>query len=209
MEIVYPPRPEGRILPDRLPFYEESGKWVVQRKFNGTRIVVYVHGQTVRLLHKGQPTKQFRLTEGLKSEILSLNIDPSLVYWLDGELLDAKTKTSAYKGKIVLYDVLQAGRYFFGAPNLLGRLAVLDDICRHPTIKEPNLGIALRVTDNVWMAETFNSDFTNRFKDFLKHDEIEGLVLKQKDSTIKDYGKKEYNVPWQIRCRKPNANYNF
>ena len=207
MEVIYPPRPESRILPARLPEFEKTGRWVVQRKFNGTRIQVYVHNGTVRLLHKGERPKQFILTTGLKSEILSLNLDPALVYWLDGELMDAKTKTSAYKGKIVLYDVLQAGRYFFGAPNLMGRLAVLDEICKHPTEKEPNLGIALRVTPNVWMAETFTTDFSKRFKDFILHNEIEGLVLKQKDSVIKNYGKKEYDVPWQIRCRKPNKLY--
>lgn len=209
MQVVYPPRPEGRILPDRLPAYEKTGKWVVQRKFNGTRNNVYVHGDTVKLFHKGRPHQQFTLTKGVREEILSLNFDRSKEYWLDSELLNAKTKNSAYKSKIVLYDVLQAGRYLFGAPDLLGRLAILDRICNHPQQKEPNLGIALRVTDNIWMAETFDQNFTDRFNDFIKNDEIEGVVLKRKDSVIKDYGKKEYEVSWQIRCRKPTKNYNF
>ena len=109
MEAVYPPRPKSRILPARLPSYEKTGKWVVQRKFNGTRINVYIHGDAVRLFHKGRSPRQFHLTERLKCEILSLKLDPNSAYWLDGELLDAKTKTPAYKGTVVLSDVLQAG----------------------------------------------------------------------------------------------------
>ncbi|RDJ35103.1 MAG: hypothetical protein DWQ19_09725 [Crenarchaeota archaeon] len=207
IEVVYPPRPEGKIAPNRLVAYEKTGRWVAQRKFNGTHIVLYVHGDTVKLGHKGREPKQFRLTGNLKNEILNLNFDPNLKYWLDGELLDAKTKSPGYKGKIVLYDLIQAGKYFFGGPTLLGRLKLLNEICRQPQVKEPGLGIALAATENIWMAETFDHDFSERFKDFLSSDEIEGLVLKKKDSVIKNYGKKEYEVNWLIRCRKPTKNY--
>lgn len=208
--ILYPPRPSGRMQPIDLSMYEKSGKWIVQRKFNGTRTLIHVFGQHVCLQSRhGGPHKQFQLSSQLKKEILSLNLDSSLEYWLDGEILDAKTKNPQYKDKIVLFDVLQCGEYLFGAPNLLARYDILKDICRNPQELEPSLGIALKVSDNIWLSQNFNEKFVDRFKDFIRCDEIEGLVLKKKDSVIDNIGAKEYEITWQIRCRKPTKNYGF
>jgi len=211
MEILYPPRPISKIQSHQLSSYEKSGKWVVQRKFNGTRVVIHIlPGGAVHLFNRhGEKTKQFDLTSGLKREILSLQVNPHFEYWLDGELLNNKTTSPNYKGKIVLFDVLQAGKYLFGAPNLMGRLELLNHICGNPKEKEPNLGLALRVTDSIWLAETFDSDFIGRYQDFIDKDEIEGVVVKKKDSVLDNFGKKEYEIAWQIRCRKPTKNYTF
>ena len=40
---------------------------------------------------------------------------------------------------------------------------------------------------------------------FIAHDEIEGLVLRKKNSSITNAGSKEYDVSWIIRCRKPHS----
>jgi len=210
--VLYPPRPIGKTTPNQLSMYEKTGKWIVQRKFNGTRILLYVCGNTIRMLNRhGIAPKQFNLTSSLRKEILSLDLSPNLEYWLDAELLDAKTKNLAYKNKIVLFDVLQAGKYFFGGPKLLERYEILKKICRNPHEFEHNKGIALKVTENIWLAENFNHDFKARFNDFITFDEIEGVVLKQKESTIDSFGNSEYEVGWQVRCRKSHAGglYNF
>jgi len=210
VEFIYPPRPIGKIQPHQLGEYEESGKWVFQRKFNGTRLVIHILGGKVQLFTRhGKKPKQYDLTSQTKNEILALHIDPQLECWLDAELLNNKTSSPIYKGKIVLFDVLQLGRYFFGSPDLMGRLEILNDICGHPQTKEPNLGLALRVTENIWMAETFTENFVDRFQDFITSDEIEGGVLKKKKSSLDNLGKKEYEIAWQIRCRKPHENYTF
>lgn len=214
MKILYPPRPKGKITPNQLPEYEKSGGWVVQRKFNGTRVVIHVQDGDVYILNRhGEPPRQFTLTNKYKKEFMSLNID-NKECWLDGELLDAKTKNKDYKGKIVLFDVLQAGRYLFGSPNLLGRQFILHEICGHSPVRPAELepgGIALQITPNIWLAETFDSNFAARFKDFIDRDEIEGLVLKRIDSTLDNFGKSRYDVGWQIRCRKQHAggSYDF
>ncbi len=211
MQIIYPPRPKSRILPTNLSAYDNDA-WVVQRKFNGTRIVLHILGKAVYILNRhGEKPRQFELTTKYKEELLSLDLIPSQEYWLDGELLDAKTTSPAYKGKIVLFDVLQAGKYLFGKPDLLGRLEILTKICRNPTKHEPHSKIALSVTENVWMAETFSTNFVNEYERFLAMPEIEGLVLKKKASSLNNFGQKEYEVDWQIRCRKPHAggNYSF
>lgn len=210
MQIIYPPRPKGKIPPHRLASYQETNKWVVQRKFNGTHIVLYVEGDSCCLLNRQGKPADFKLTKAFRDEIFSLGLDRSLKYWFDGELLDKKTKTAEYKEKIILFDILQAGRYLFGSPNLLERQEILKEICHFPKEKEPNRGIALRVTNGIWLAETFSENFVDRYKDFIDMPEIEGLVLKRKDSTLDNFGQQEYEVDWLIRCRKENQkSYRF
>ena len=208
--VLFPPRPVGKMLPTALPTYEKSGKWIVQRKFNGTRTLVHIHGDHICFQSRyGDDHKKFKETPALIREFRSLNFQPDLEYWLDGEILDAKTSNPNYKNKIVLFDILQEGEYLFGSPNLLGRYEILQKICNNPTQKEPAYGLALQVTNSIWLAENFSDNFKYHFEEFIDKDEIEGLVLKKKDSVLDNVGAKYYEIPWQIRCRKPHKNYGF
>lgn len=213
MSVIYPPHPSSKIPPHRLPFYESSGGWFAQRKFNGTRILVHISAdRRVDMLNRhGEAPKMFSLSEGHVRQILSLDLEEGKEYWLDGELLDHKTSSPDYKGKIVLFDVLQAGEYLLRSPDQRGRLEILSRICRHPSEREPGRGIALKVSDDIWMAESWDSGFSERFGDFLDMDEIEGLVLRKGASVLGNFGLAKYEVPWILRCRKPNASgsYNF
>lgn len=213
MRILYPPHPMSRIPPHRLPEYEASGEWVAQRKFNGTRVLVHISpsGEVGMLNRHGSPPARFSMGESHKHQILGLGIREGLEYWFDGELLDHKTRDPRYKGKIVLFDVLQAGKYLIREPGQDERLGMLSEICRHPKVAEPAMGIALEVSPDVWMAESWDSGFADRFGDFIQMDEIEGLVLRKKSSVLGSFGQKKYEVPWIVRCRKPNSggSYNF
>ena len=208
---MYPPRPKSRIRPSELPYYEQKGVWVVQRKFNGTRTLIHVTpSMTVEAWRPGNlPHEQWSLSSEVAKQILSLKLIGGKEYWFDGELLNNKTSSPDYKNKIIFFDILQAGRYLFGNPNLKGRQDLLYEICGAPTNREPGQGIALEVTPNIWLAETFTSDFVARYRDFISLDEIEGLVLKDPQSKLDNFGGKEYEVSWQIRCRKEHKNYSF
>lgn len=208
MRVLYPPRPVSKIVAGELGKYEASGKWVAQRKFNGTRNLIHIlpDGQVELFTRYGEPHKQFEMSDSLRNQILSLNIQGGLEYWLDGELLDAKTSTPAYKGRIVMYDVLFARKYLFGV-NQMKRLDTLRDLCGDPQELEPNLGLALRVSDHLWMAETFVAGFHEEYERFIDQPEIEGLVLRRKDATLDHVGTKPFEVSWVLRCRKPHKNY--
>lgn len=212
-KIIFPPHPDTKIPPARLADYEKTGKWVAQRKYNGTHVLVYVSPQReVRILTRhGWPPKLFTLTKDHVRDICSLNLEEGKEYWLNGELLDHKTTTPKYKGKIVFFDILAAGKYLFNGPNQLARLELLAKVCRNPTQLEPYKGIALQVTDRIWMAETWQDNFVARYKDLITLPEIEGLILRQKTSVLDNFGQKEYQVPWILRVRKTHAggNYDF
>lgn len=213
MPLLYPPHPESKISSHKLEQYERTGEWLAQRKFNGTHILLYVSkDRKVGIFTRhGTPPAIFSLSKSHVQQILSLNLELGKDYWLNGELLDHKTKSKSYKGKIVLFDVLHAGSYLIKKLDQSQRLDLLSEICNHPTELESAGGIALKVTDDIWMAETWRDNFQKHFQEFLHLDEIEGLILRKARSFIDNFGQKQYSVPWIVRCRKPHSggNYNF
>lgn len=213
MPVLFPPHPESKISDNKLDSYEKSGNWLAQRKFNGTHVVVYISkDRNVSILTRhGTPPKLFSLKKSHVDQILSLDLEDGKDYWLDGELLDHKTKNKEYKNKIVFFDVLHAGRYLIKNHTQSERIGILKKICRNPVLLEPNKGIALKVTEDIWMAETWDRDFRTHYEEFLDLDEIEGLILRKSDSVINNFGQKKYDVSWIVRCRKPHSggNYNF
>ena len=208
---MFPPRPKNRIRPVELPRWEKKGGWVVQRKFNGTRTLIHIlpNGKIEASRPGNEPHLQWTLSEAVQQQIRSLNLEGGLEYWLDGELMNNKTSDDQYKNKVILFDILQAGRYLFGRPVLMARQQMLAQICGNPVKLEPGRGIALEVTENIWLAQTFADHFADRWQDFIDFDEIEGLVLKRANSVINDFGNKLYEVDWQVRCRKEHKNYAF
>lgn len=209
MEYVYPPRPKGRITPGELGVYEQTREWVVQRKFNGDRVPIHVTPDRKVIFWNRHHKRfaRFNASKKIVDQVLALNLVPGAEYWLDGELMN-RTTESPYKDKIVLYDVLFAGRYLFGSPTLEERYTLLTEFCGNPTVLEPINGIALQISDDLMLAETWDMDFVTHFQEKIDLPEIEGLVLKKPKSVIDSLGTKEYEVTWQLRCRKPSKNYN-
>ncbi len=205
MEILYPPRPKSKIPPGHLSKYE--GSYFVQPKYNGTRnlIHIYPNNDIVMINRHGELHKQYSLPEYIIEQILSLNLEEGKEYWIDSELMH--NKTTNLKNTIVLFDVLQAGKYLFRIKQA-ERLILLNKICGEPNQYEEK-GRALKVSENIWMAPVFDQNFRQYFDYFSKFEEVEGLVLRAKNSCLDNFGRKEYEVPWMIRCRKPSKFAHF
>jgi hypothetical protein len=211
MKYIHPPRPIGAIHPNQLPKYAKA-PWLAQRKFNGTHTLIHVlpNGDLEPWRHKGEPHLQWKMNDAIKKQLASLDLEQGVEYWLDGELLNGKTSTAHYKNRIVFYDVLFAGKNLFNGPTTIERWELLSKICRHPTKRESGHGIALEVTENLWLAENFQpEEFEVEWKRFFALDEIEGLVLKQSNAKLDSLGMKYYESNWLIRCRKSHKNYTF
>jgi ATP-dependent DNA ligase len=212
MQYIYPPRPKSRIPPGNLPTYEKFRIWVAQLKFNGTRTVIQItpSGNVNFFNRHHAEHRRFTPSQDIIDQVLNLDLEKGKEHWLDGELIKNRTKDLRYKDKIILFDVLMLdGKYLFGKPTQLIRLGLLQKICRFPKKLEPGYGIALSVSDNIWMAEYWENDFVKHFEAFITCPEIEGLVLRKKTSVIDNVGTAEYEVSWLLRCRKPDTNYEF
>lgn len=98
--LFYPPRPGATIPPGYLKKYEKKG-WIAQRKFNGTRTLVYLLDKDIKLFtrHKTKHA-QYDLTRDMRESINLLKIERPAI--LDGELLYSKTKN--LKDVLVLWD---------------------------------------------------------------------------------------------------------
>jgi ATP-dependent DNA ligase len=202
MKIIFPPRPKGKMLPTDLRYYEETGDWVAQRKFRGSRIVLHISCNkevTVGTRH-GTAFSKFQFESKRRDELLdSLNLEQNKEYWLDGELMNKDINAT---NEIIFFDVLQAGRYLFFKPTQVERLEILNSICGSPT-KKSRSGIALEISPSHWMAETFYDNFSSRFDESLDNPQLEGLLLRKKNVGIESLGEKEYETTNLIRCRKP------
>ena len=189
------------MLPSDLHHYE-NGEWIAQRKFRGSRILVYISKDkkvTVGSRH-GIKFSKFDLDSCEKKELTScLNLENNKDYWLDGELMN-KDKNAT--NEIIFFDVLQVGEYFFHKPSQEERLEILKNICNNPKNKCRS-NIALEITSKFWLAESFFSEFKNRFDESISNEQLEGLVLRRKKTGLDSFGEKEYETTNLIRCRKP------
>lgn len=210
MAIIYPPRPRSAIPPNELPYYESLGIYCVQPKYNGARSVIHITSDRQVYIYSrhGRPHRNYTMPASMAKEILALpGLKKGVEVWLDGELLSKTTATDT-KNKIVLFDVLHYEKYLFLSPDQVGRIELLANICGGPNKLDSLRGMGYVVSDNLWMAPTFYSNFADEFnKDY--GDEVEGLVLRKKNSVIDNFGQKEYEVSWLIRCRRPHKNYQF
>lgn len=206
---IYPPRPRITLPPGELDEYERSGRWVADPKFEGARNLVKIKDGEVELFGRhGGRHLSFDLSVTLKNEILNL---PGLVkgveYWLDSELM-IKTKAADTKGKIIFYDVLFMDKYLFMKPDQMGRKKLLDEICGNPVQLDVYRGMAYQISENLLMSPTYEFGFSDLFKSF-DYDEVEGLVLRRRNSTIDNFGQKPYEAYWLARCRRRNKKSDF
>ena len=206
MRYLFPPRPKSKTTLNDLPLFEKMGNWVVQRKFNGTRNLIFVDScGVVQFFNRyGRKHTRYQPSKELISAISLLNLDRGKDYILDGELMNRQKNASEM---IVLYDVLMCGRYLFSHPNQDERLKILRNICGNPTIKN-DLGFV--VAEQLTLAEHWERDFVAHFQDTISHEKLEGLVLRKKNVGLDNLGYSEYETNSLIRCRKPiDKGYNF
>ena len=157
-------------------------------------------GEITLYSRHGRKHLTYKMPATLKKQLSALKFEHGKEYWLDSELMHPRIPDV-----VILFDVLHAGQYLYGVSQQ-ERLDMLAGICSNPTApSEPE--IALRVSEHVWMAECFTSGFAARYTEALDNELIEGLVLRETQSVLDNFGASEYEVGWQLRVRKQGPNY--
>lgn len=198
LDFIYPPRPGGSITAGDLPYYEKSGKWLVQPKFNDTRLLTHIRSDGTVVFwtrHRTRPTKFD--AAGFSIEVLKyLNVEIGQEYWLDGGVMNREKDAG---GELIFFDVLFVGKYLF-LKGQEDRLSLLSQICHNPqTLNEH--GTALKIGGRLHMSPVFRQNFSERLKSLLTISYIEGLMLRRCDSQLDNYGVKQYEASWMKRCR--------
>lgn len=216
MFVMWPPRPEGSADPETLDKYPG---WWAQRKFNGTRTLVFIDpkGKVHLRTRQREEHKAYQLTYEMENSIMSLldmHDDPNSPRFeagkwqvFDGELMHSKT--SGVKDRIVLFDILVHNGSYLTGTTVRERYEILTYGLGTPdtTETETGRGIALQVNENIWLAEVFEETFAEFFSELTDMDEIEGLVLKDPDGILKPGVSEKNNSEWLVRVRKPHKNY--
>ena len=125
--VMYPPRPNGSIVPDTLDKYPG---WWGQRKWNGTRnlLIVLPDGSYELWNRHREQHKQYKVTSMMDKSIKEMisKLKKGVFHVFDGELMDAKTKT--LKDRIVMYDVLVYEGFYLLGTTYRERYKILMDI---------------------------------------------------------------------------------
>lgn len=221
---ILPPHPgqAQRIRREDLPIYENMNRFVAQRKFNGTHVVIWIcQDQVVLWDRRGIPLTLYQLTPSQRINLLSLKRDKDKELVLAGECLHTKAKSKitgqqVATDTIVLFDILYYDKHLTGH-NQVERLDFLSSICGDPVEQEPgnfpgstSRALVVKTTENahLWLAEVFYEEFSYHFDECFdedkegrdKYPEIEGLMLRVRNSRLAAGTKGD--VEWLIRCRK-------
>jgi ATP-dependent DNA ligase len=197
---LYPPRPEKKIPPSMLGFYQNR-KWVCQIKKNGTCTVIFVKGDQV--IFKTRHDDDHKMWTPLPAHVEFFRSSCAGEGWnvFVGELLHSKTPH--IKNQLYIFDqIVHDGVQLVGS-TLLDRHELLHR--RWPTIAEER--DQYRVGEYVSIAKNFSKDFPALFTTLQKEDE--GVVLKDPIARLRACFKSNSNDGWQTKARIPHKNYSY
>lgn len=194
----YPPYPKNAGNPNSLTSLEKTKQFYAQRKFNGTHIVILIGDQgEIELYNRHNKIIHSILHPDLKKSFQKLTI-PNGKIILVGELLHNKTKS--IKNCIVLFDIIYYQKYLFNMSQTDRFQILYQEMCPQTTKGE----FAKKITQHLWIAEVFETNFKEEFHRHELCDEIEGLILRDKRGRLNDAGSKPYSTNSLLKFRKPH-----
>lgn len=202
--MIYPPRAKVRIREDKIVEYAD--KWWAQCKFNGTALIIFCFGGRLTIMNRHGKIYAINIDE---AEILS--IFPKSKDWIVcGEYMNkAKNDETGHplRDKFIIWDITN-----FDGDDLIGMMfkdrigLLLKNVKRGKKSTRPY--IEKELTDNIFIARTFQTQIENVFK-LSWIDMIEGIVLKRSDAPLKPCTRPDNNIEWQVKVRKGTKCYKF
>lgn len=213
-QYLYPPRPEYKTPAKDLKKYD-TGEYIAQPKYNGSACMIFTNGIDLhiynrhkQLLSKPSPEIEFKKLAKTKKWCVFAG-----EYLNKGKLGETGVKE---KDKFILWDVLVWNGWYLVGETLTERLDILEH--NYPC-KKSKVGPdgQLELYDHlcctkykgIYRAPTYKGNFTQLYKDVIKTDLYEGILLKKKDSKLSFGYQSLNNFDWQIKCRKETKLYDF
>lgn len=212
---IFPPRPEHKFPAVDLGKYD-TGEYLAQPKYNGSAAVVFTNGDECLVYNRHR--ELLALLSNFKEIEFRKLAQSSNWYVYAGEYLNkgkyGETGVKE-KNKFVIWDVLVwDGNYLVGS-TFEERLDLLENImpCQRITVSDKGMEaydhLCCTQYHGIYKAPTYTHNFIELYKQIVKTDLYEGLVLKKKDSKLA-FGMQELNNhDWQVKCRKETKNYTF
>jgi hypothetical protein len=198
---LWVPRPEVKVAPTMLQFYENRGFWA-QTKKNGTCTLIYAHRNEIifKTRHPDVNNGDHKLwrPEGDHNAFFAARKDWN-VYC--AELLHSKV-TGGPKNELFIFDMLVSD-----GEELTGTTFADRQVILHDRFDGKDEGDQIRIAPRITLAKCIDEGFADRFQHLKPEDE--GLVLKDPSAVLKPCLKIDSNSAWQVKCRIPHSNYSF
>jgi ATP-dependent DNA ligase len=175
-----------------------------QPKLNGSNCMIYTDGIQVIVMNRhGERMSRFEIDT---KEILDLHIGVKGKWLvLNGEYMNKNKsdENGKWNHKLVLFDIL-----VFNSKHLVGhtfkqRYDLLSELYGNVEYSD----YLYNISDNVYLVKTFET--CDVFKELIKIDMYEGLVIKRASSKLELGISRDNNSKSQVKVRKPTKNYNF
>ena len=192
----YPEKP--RLLHIEQPLFDQLSddpRYVAEPKYNGSRLQLHHIGGTFQYWNRHEQPMSYTPNQEMQDALAGLNLKG---YWLfDGELRHNKTK--GVRHKIVLYDVfIIDGNLLLGKPFSYRR-GILETLLHYCDGER----------DALCLAPQYERGFRQVFGVLIEDDELEGLVIKNRQGQLQLGRGRAVDSKWMWKVRRPSGRYNF
>lgn len=210
--MIYPPRAEVQCSPDKIVNFDNA-EYLAQPKLNGSCSIL-------QLDDRGLAKVWSRYNAPL-SNVKDLGFEQ--LYSGRGEMLLAgeymnknqQGVNGEFNHKFVIWDILKYNGVALIGSTTQERCDMLNGLYgsmsmwvneQGEMVHEPFI---YRVKDDVYRVASFVNGFTALYRDMIKYQAYEGLVMKRKEAKLVPGFNEKNNAGWQVKCRKPTKNYYF
>lgn len=193
---LYPEKPE-LISKDQRLFDKLNRKesWLAEYKYNGSRLQLHMMNGEIQFWDRHG--KQLAYNRTPSKEIIELlkNADlPNSYNLFDGEL--RHNKVVGIQHKIILYDVIIYN----------GELLIKVPFQERRKILEKHFGVE---SEPVGITKQFQTDFHKMYNISMENEELEGLILKNKNGVLDVSRTSNRNSLWMKKVRKQTGRHRF
>lgn len=200
---IFPPRPEIKAPQTSIKKFEDLG-FIAQPKLNGSCGVLFTDGKNFKFMNRHKAS--FAKINVPEKELASLGKGPGWTV-LVGENLNKSqrgTDKKVFNNKFVIFDILvHKGTHLIGT-TFEQRQKLLDKLYK----TTPHDNWISKISENVFRVHNIENAET-QWKDITAVEMYEGFVLKKKHGKLDIGFRKENNMSWQVKIRKPTKNYSY
>jgi hypothetical protein len=201
---IFPPRPSIKAPETTIEKWSEM-EFVAQPKLNGSCGVLFTDGKQLKFMTRHNTP--FAKSSIPNEELNSLCKGKGWTV-LVGEHMNKSQRDSSKKifnNKFVIFDILvHEGKQLIGR-TFSERQALLSKL--YKTTAHDNW--ISKISENVYRANNLEKDLEKNWKEVTAVQMYEGFVFKKKSGKLTTGHKKENNMGWQVKIRKPTKNYSY
>lgn len=192
-----------KIHSDSLKKFDD-GTYIAQPKLNGSSMNIFTNNSVLATMNRHKKAISNNMDI---NELKQLHRGRGWMV-LCGELMNKNKKDELnihWNNKFVVFDILvYEGSYLLNTTfgerfELLRKLYPDNPIKKH----------LHQISENCVRVDSIKNNFEEVFKEIIKYDMYEGLILKKIDGKLENGFYERNNISTQLKCRKSTKNYDF